>query len=331
MMQAFSVFSGGVAAATALLAQGGSFWLPPARSDFAPGVDDLFYLILGVSAFFFALIVTLMVWFVIRYRVRPEGIAQPSPNHNTPLEVLWTVIPVLIVMVIFYQGFTIYLDMRVAPRNAYDIRVRAQKWKWLFQYANGATDENLHVPVDQPVRLTMSSQDVIHSLFIPDFRLKQDVVPGRYNTAWFRAVAPGTYNLLCAEYCGTGHSDMLAKVIVHPPGEFEAWLQQAGNFLKGKTPAQAGRLLYEMRGCKECHSLDGTAGKGPSFRGIYGETHRFTDGTSARVDDNYIRESILEPQAKIREGFQGIMPTFKGIVSDEEITAIIEFIKTLKK
>jgi cytochrome c oxidase subunit 2 len=327
MMQPLAFFG---VAPTLLAQEGGTFWLPPARSTIAPEVDNLFFLVLGVSVFFFALIVGLMVFFVLRYRQRATAVDRHAPTHNTALEITWTVIPVLIVIVIFYQGFTTYLDERTPPRNAYDIRVTGRQWKWNFQYPNGFVADELHVPVDETVRLTMASDDVIHSLFIPAFRVKMDVVPGRYTTTWFRAVAPGEYELLCAEFCGTGHSDMVTKVVVHKTGEFEPWLKQAGDFIKSLPPAQAGRKVYELRGCKQCHSVDGSVVTGPSFKGLYGETARFTDGTSAVVDDNFIREKILDPQAKIREGFPGVMPRIKGITS-QEITVLIEFIKSLKK
>lgn len=316
-----------------LLAQsGGSFWLPPPGSTTAPVVDNIFYLILSIATFFFLLIVVLMTVFVILYR-RREGVAPGvAPSHNTPLEVAWTVVPVGIVAMLFYLGFNGYMDMRTMPREGYEIRVIGQKWKWLFQYPNGHVDENLHVPVAEPVRLTMTSEDVIHSLFIPAFRVKMDVVPGRYTQTWFQALEPGAYDLYCSEYCGTGHSDMLAKVIVHKPGEFKKWLAEAGDFMKNKTPAQAGEELYRRRGCAQCHSTDGTAraNGGPSFKGIYGKRVDFEDGTSATADDNYLRESILDPQAKIVAGYRPIMPTYKGLVNDREITAIIEFIKSLK-
>jgi cytochrome c oxidase subunit 2 len=172
--------------------------------------------------------------------------------------------------------------------------------------------------------------DVIHSLFIPAFRLKQDLVPGRYTTTWFRATEPGEYDLECAEYCGTSHSDMLAKVIVHRPGEFETWLQEAEKQLKNLPPAELGRELYLRRGCAVCHSTDGTPKVGPSFKGIYGETHEFQNAPPAKVDDNYIRESILTPSAKIRKGYPDQMTVYQGQLSDDQITAIIEFIKSLK-
>jgi len=315
-----------------LAQSGGSFWLPSPSSTMASAVDNVFYFILWVSAFFFALIVVLMVAFVILYHRRPGVEPGASPSHNTLLEVAWTVVPLGIVIVIFYLGFVGYLDLRTAPREAYEIQVIGQKWKWIFKYPNGHVDENLHVPVNEPVRLVMTSEDVIHSLFIPAFRVKMDLVPGRYTRTWFNAVEPGEHDLYCAEYCGTGHSDMLAKVVVHPPGEFQKWLAGAADFMKGKTPVQAGEEMYRRRGCGQCHSTDGTArpGGGPSFKGIYGHTAKLADGSSVEVEENYLRESILEPQAKVVAGYPAIMPTYKGLLTDQQITAIIEFIKSLK-
>lgn len=313
----------------ALLAQGG-YWLPPPDSTTADAVDTVFYLIMAVSAFFFVLIVALMVLFVFLYRRRPGVEAPGTASHSNALEITWTLIPTIIVIVIFYLGFTGYMDMKTSPREAYDIRVIAQKWSWTFVYPNGFVSPELHVPMERPVRLTMQSEDVIHSLFIPAFRVKMDVVPGRYTQTWFHSVRPGTYDLYCAEYCGTGHSDMLSHVVVHPPGEFDVWLAEQANLLKRMSPAEAGAELVRRNGCLACHTTDGSAKVGPSFKGIYGETHQFTDGSSAPVDDNYIRESILEPMAKIRQGYQPVMPTFKGRLKDDEISAIIEYLKTLK-
>lgn len=310
----------------------GGYWLPPPESTTADAVDSIFYLILWISTFFFLLIVALMIAFVFLFRRRPGVEAPSSISHNNWLELTWTSIPVVIVVVIFYLGFTGYMDMRNPPREAYEIQVIAQKWKWLFTYPNGNVSEELHVPVEHPVRLVMRSEDVIHSLFIPAFRVKMDVVPGRYTQTWFDARQPGSYDLLCSEYCGTGHSDMLTKVVVHKPGEFDVWLTEASNLLKRMSPVEAGAELMRRNGCFVCHSTDGsTANKqGPSLKGIFGETHNFTDGTSTKVDENYIRQSVLEPMAKIRQGYQGIMPTFKGRLKDEEISAIIAYIKSLK-
>ncbi len=314
-----------------LLAQeAGSFWLPPRASTTASIVDQAFYLLLVISTFFFTLIVVLMSVFVVLYRRQPGAEPGRAPSHNPLLEMVWTGIPVAIVAVIFYVGFVGYMELRSAPREAYEIRVKGQKWQWFFTYPNGHVDSDLHVPVDQAVRLTLTSEDVIHSLFIPAFRVKMDLVPGRYTTAWFTATQVGEFDLYCAEYCGTGHSDMLAKVVVHPPGEFEQWLATASDFLKTMSPAEAGELIFRRRGCGQCHSTDGTAKIGPTLKGLYGEQVRLADGSTAEAEDNYIRESILEPNAKIAAGYQPVMPTYKGLLKDEEITALIEYIKSLK-
>lgn len=310
---------------------GGSFWMPPEISTSAAGVDWIFYFIFWISLFFFLLIVGLMTYFVVRYR-RPKG-SQPegAPSHNMVLEVTWSVIPLILVIFIFYLGFKGFMDLFTAPQNAYEVLVTGQKWKWLFQYPNGYVDENLHVPVDVPVRLVMSSEDVIHSLYIPAFRVKRDVVPGRYTKAWFQATQAGDYQIFCAEYCGKSHSDMLAKVVVEKPGDFEKWLEKAANFLDTMPPAEAGARLYKTRGCAQCHSIDGTSGIGPTFKGVFGETVVMLGGAKVAVDENYLRESINEPQARVVAGYQPVMPTFKGRLKDKEITAIIEYIKSLER
>lgn len=305
----------------------GSFWMPPQVSTVAQNVDWLFNFILAISVFFFALIVVVMVVFVLKYRRREGEGAQPSASHNLPLELTWTGIPVAIVIVIFFFGFKGYLDMATPPANAYEIMVEGQKWNWSFTYPNGYVDANLHVPVDRPIQLVMSSADVIHSLYVPVFRIKQDVVPGRYSKVWFEATEPGEYDLFCAEYCGTSHSDMLAHVVVHPPGEFEAWLEQASNFLETMSPVDAGRKLFQVRGCMQCHSMDGSAKTGPTLLGVFGRTENLVDGGTVTVDENYIRESILEPNARVVAGFEPVMPTYQGRLKDAEILAIIEYLK----
>lgn len=309
----------------------GVFWLPPPDSTTAPVADYLFNFLLGVSAFFFLLIVSLMTLFVIRYRRRP-GHDQPgdAPSHNLLLELFWTAIPVGIVAYVFVVGFQGYLEMRTPPPNCYEIRVTAQKWTWFFKYPNGYVDDNLHVPVDRPVRLVLSSRDVIHSLFIPAFRVKMDAVPGRYTSTWFQALRPGQYDLVCAEYCGDEHSSMLAKVIVHRPGEFESWLEESANVMKNKSPVEAGEYYFNRLGCTQCHSVDGTRRVGPSMQGIWGETVQFTDGSSTVVDENYIRESILDPSARVVAGYPDQMSPYQGIVTDEQIDVIIEYIKSLE-
>ena len=304
-------------------------WMPPRVSTVAHHVDWLFNFILAISVFFFLLIVVLMVVFVIRYRRREGRQAEASPSHNMALELTWTVIPLVLVVVIFFFGFRGFLDMTTAPANAYEILVDGQKWNWSFTYPNGYVDSNLHVPVQRPVRLVMTSADVIHSLYVPAFRIKSDVVPGRYSKAWFEATEPGQYELFCAEYCGTSHSDMIAQVIVHPPGEFERWLEQASDFLETMTPVEAGLKLFQIRGCQQCHSVDGIAKTGPSLLGVFGRTRALAEGGSVVADENYIRESILEPAAKVVAGFEPVMPTYQGRIKDEEITAIVEYLKSL--
>lgn len=318
------------AAAQVLAQTDGSFWMPPSASSTSGEVDYLFYLIFYISLFFFVLIVALMVLFIVRYRYRPGVPAAKTSTHSTALELTWSGIPLALVVIIFFIGFRGYMRMQVPEANAYDVHVFAQKWKWLFQYPNGHMDEDLHVPVNTPVKLTMESADVIHSFYVPAFRLKRDVVPGRYSQTWFRATQPGTYTLYCAEYCGKGHSDMLAHVIVHPPGEFEAWQKDAADLFKRLTPVQVGERLVKLR-CSSCHTVDGRAGTGPSFKNIFGEPQKLRDGSTVTVDENYIRESILSPGAKIVAGYENLMPTFKGMLSDRELSAIIDYIRSLRE
>jgi cytochrome c oxidase subunit II len=312
-----------------LLAETGGFWLPESAAT-NPLTDRVFNLVLVICSLLFLLVVGLMTFFVVRYHRRPGVLPQTAPSHNALLEATWTAVPVMIVAVIFYQGFVAYLTMATAPPGCYDLRVSARQWAWQFIYPNGHVDENLHVPAGEPVRLTMTSEDVIHGLWIPALRVKQDVVPGRYSTIWFQADKPGTYNVLCTQYCGDEHSNMLATLVVQTREEYDAWLKNAANYLKTLPPVEAGNLLYQRRGCSQCHSVDGSAGTGPSFKGIYGKNVKMSDGRSVAADDNYLRESILDPQAKVVAGYQPVMSTYRGLVSDDEITALIEFIKSLK-
>lgn len=308
----------------------GTFWFPSSSSNFAGEVDGLFHLILWISIVSFVGIVAAMTWFVWRYRRQPGVAPQHSAHHNTTLEVTWSVIPGLILIVIFYEGFTGYLDLRTPPPDGYEIQVIAKKWSWSFRYPNGHIDSELHLPLDTPVKFRLQSDDVIHSFFVPAFRVKMDCVPGRYTNCWVTPTQTGEYVLYCAEYCGTRHSDMLAKVVVHESGEFETWLAKASDFLNRMTPEAAGKLLVQRRGCVQCHSDDGSAKQGPTFKGTYGTTQSMVSGESVAIDDNYIRESILNPMAKVRGGYRPIMPTFQGQLKDPEIDAIIAYIKSLK-
>ncbi len=313
-----------------LVQRDATLMLPRQASKAAPGVDWLFYFIFYLSLFFFLAIVIVMVIFALRYRQRREG-EKPtaSPAHSLALELTWTIIPTLLVLVIFGVGFRHYLAMTVAPRNALEIYVIGQKWNWLFRYPDGTLSSELHAPVNYPVRLIITSEDVIHSVFIPAFRLKKDAVPGRYNKAWFEATEPGEFALYCTEYCGTSHSDMIARVVIHEPGGFEKWLEEASDIFRDRTLPEVGEYLFKTRGCAQCHSVDGSYGTGPSLKGVFGYTHTLTDGSSIEAEENYLRESILFPQAKVVSGYQPVMPTYKGKLKDSEITALVEYIKSL--
>ncbi len=309
----------------------GSFWLPPQASDTASTVDFVFYFITWVGIFFFFLIVTLMIVFIFVYRRREGHKEQATPNHSLWLELTWSGIPTIIVLIIFYFGFTAYMDNTVIPANAYEINAYGRKWNWFFQYPTGHMDSELHVPIDRPVKLVIISEDVTHSIFIPAFRVKMDAVPGRYTYAWFRATKEGTFPLYCAEYCGTGHSDMTTQVVVHQPGEFDKWLRDASDFLKELPPEEAGERLYNISGCKQCHTTDGTASTGPTFKEAWGKQVPLKSGGSVLFDENYARESILEPNAKIHAGFEAAMQTYQGKLTNQEIDAIIAFLKSLNK
>jgi len=313
---------------------GPGFWLPRQSSTTAPAVDYVFHAVTNISIFFFLLITAALLYFVWKYRARPGHEAQPSPSHNTPLEVTWTVIPVAIVLWIFWEGFTVFVDISTPPASSYEVQLTAQKWNWLFTYPTGYTDTDLHVPPGEPIRVVGTAVDVIHSFFVPEFRVKRDMVPGRYEEAWFRADTPGSYQIFCAEYCGKDHSAMKAMVVVHPSLEdYQKWLADASDFIAKLPPerlAEGGEKLYNQRGCKQCHSIDGSAGTGPTFKGLWGHDQPLEGGGVAHVDENYVRQSIVDPHSQIVAGFQPVMPSFQGRLKDREITALIEYIKTLR-
>ncbi len=309
-----------------------SFMMPERASTVAKAVDWQFDFIMWINVIFTVLIIVLAVVFVIRYRHRKGYEQKPyHGGHSTALELTWTFIPIVIVSVIFYYGFRGFLNMSSPPSDAYDIQVNAHMWQWSFSYPNGVVDDELHMPVNRPVRFILSSADVIHSLFIPVFRIKKDVVPGRYNIDWAQATKTGTFDIFCAEYCGTGHSHMITKAVVQTPQAFQAWLDEQGDWTKrpGFTPVDRGKELYVKRGCSQCHSIDGTTMIGPSWKDIYGHTTKFTDGTSRMVDEEYIHESIMDPGKEIVAGFSPVMPSFKGQLKDNDVQAITWYIKSL--
>ena len=325
-----------------LAATSGGFWMPQRASTVAPEVDGLFNFIMWVTIFFFFLILALTVVFVIKYRYR-EGAAPPEKTaaHSTALELTWTVIPTIIVLMIFYFGFRGYLHMEVAPPDAYEINVNGKTWNWEFTYPNQHVDSELHIPVKTPIRVVLSSQDVIHSLFIPQFRVKKDAVPGRYNRFWFEAtettpLGPDgkpdpnqAFDIYCAEYCGQSHSDMRAKVIVHTPEDYRRWLEDASNWQKSMTPLEAGKMFVNTRGCLTCHSVDGSRSTGPTWKDLFGRDEPMSDGTTVHVDENYIRESLYEPAAKVVAGYTVQMQSYKGSLKEEDVGAIIAYMKSI--
>lgn len=318
------------ALAAAPRSDGGSFWMPNAASTGAGDTDAMYYAVLGMSAFFFFLITALTIYFVVKYRHRPGHKAEPSPSHNDTLEITWTVIPCIIVVFLFLFGWRSYVSNVTPPQHALEVNVWATQWNWNFKYAEGINDDNLHVPVNTPIRLVMSTDNVLHSFFVPAFRIKQDIVPRRYTYAWFNATKPGAYRINCAEYCGRGHSEMNKVVVVHPPGSFERWIEAKKNAGTSMPLDQLGKSVYEKKGCMACHSIDGTPRVGPSLKGIWGEAVTLEGGAAITVDENYIRESLLDPAKSGRTGFARSMPSFAGQLSDREILGVIEYLKTLK-
>jgi cytochrome c oxidase subunit II len=305
------------------------FWFGEGASTMVDNVDWLFAAITIVSTIVFIGLLILWIWFAWKYRMRPGHAAEPSASHNDRLEITWTIIPCIIFGIIFYFGFTGFIDMRNAPDDAYEIHVTAAKWSWSFRYPNGLTSPELHVPVDRPVLLIQESRDVLHSLYIPAFRIKMDVVPGRYTYQWFEANKVGRYDLFCAEYCGTNHANMYAPVFVESAEDFETFL--ATDPTEGMTDVEAGEYLYSAKyGCSSCHSVDGSAkaGGGPTFQNSFGTERTMQDGSKVVMDENYIRESILQPAAKIHFGYEPRMPSFQGQINDEELRKLIEFIKS---
>ncbi len=302
--------------------------VPDSASTFSWKVDALYFYLSGVTLFFTLLISAVLIFFVIRYRRRsPYEIPRPVAGSHK-LETLWTVIPFLIAMTIFGWGARVYFEQYKPPANAIEVYVVGKQWMWKLQHATGQREINqLHVPVGRKIKLIMTSEDVIHDFFVPAFRTKADAVPGRYTTLWFEATTPGTYHLFCAEYCGMNHSGMVGSVIVMEPREFDNWL--SGN-IGTMTPAAAGQQLYQTLGCASCHGANGEGGRGPTLAGAFGKMTPLQSGDTIRVDEPYIRESILNPQAKLVAGFGPIMPTFQGQVSEDQLVQLIAYIKSLQ-
>ena len=301
---------------------------PEQASTMAPRVDQLYYFLLGVSVFFATLILILIVAFAIKYRRRSDD-EQPQPIvGNLGLEILWTVVPLSLTLVMFVWGARLYFITFYPPSDALEINVVAKQWMWKVQHAEGRSEiDELHIPTGRPVKLIMTSQDVIHDFFVPAFRVKNDVLPGRYTTLWFEATKPGAYRLFCSQYCGTQHSGMIGHIIALEPAEFQTWLSGGAVAV---SMATAGENLFRKLGCISCHAAN-DSGRGPSLAGLLGKAVRLQSGATVTADENYIRESILEPQAKIVAGYPSIMPTFKGLISEDGIMQIIAYLKSLKR
>lgn len=308
-----------------------NFTLPVEASTTAGDIDLLFWFISAVSLFFFVLITGMIAFFLLKYRRRSEDEITPHITHNFKLEVIWSVLPLFLVIGIFFWGFRGWIRANVAPGESIEIQVKAKKWQWEFEYPDGMRSLNsFHVPVGKPVHMVMQSEDVLHSFFVPNFRIKHDVLPQRYTEVWFEATKTGPHQIFCTEYCGKGHSDMLAKVVVDDDAAYQKWLVEGDEELKSMPLPELGKLIHEIRGCATCHSLDGSAGQGPSWKGIWGKEEVMNDGSKILVDENYVRTSVLDPHKNIVKGYDAIMPTYQGLLRPREIDGVIAYIKTLK-
>ncbi len=304
--------------------QNAPLW-PTQASAISQRVDSLYIFLISVTAVVTLLVFALMFAFIVKYHHKKHPVAEQIEG-STSLELTWSIIPLGLFMIFFAWGASIYMAEAQPPRDALQVYVVAKQWMWKLQHENGVSEINqLHVPVTRPVRLTMISQDVIHSFFVPDFRIKADVLPDRYSTIWFKAIKPGRYHLFCSQYCGTWHSGMTGEVVVMQPADYEAWLMGGG--AQG-TIAETGQRLFQQFGCASCHRFD-TQGRGPNLQGVYGRPVLLDDGRTVVADDNYVRESILQPGAKVVAGFKNIMPSFQGIVTEEQLLALVAYVKSL--
>ena len=348
------LFSGLFGAASTAVAESSTF-MPPAATQVAGEVDSIYGFLLVISLVSFILIVGGLFWFIYKYQRRSANDKTAYITHDHTLEFVWSFVPFVIFMFVFFWGWKVYHEMRHVPDNALEVQVMAKRWDWRFTYKSGKavtsgldergqkTPATLVVPAGRPVKLIMGSEKinsastddkdrpVLHSFFIPSARIKQDVVPGRYTMLWFNFDKPGDYWVFCADFCGAGHSSMKAMIKAVPEAEFDKWLSAEGGGTL--SLADRGKQLYAANACIGCHSADGSKSVGPSFKGIWGHDQAIEGGPTVKVDENYIRESILNPNAKIAAGYKasaGVMPVFAGTLSEDDINALIEFIKTLK-
>lgn len=300
-------------------------FFPERASTIASRVDALYFFLVAIAVFFSLLIAGLIVFFAVKYHRRSPDSVGANIHGGLWLEITWTVIPLMITMVIFVWGASVFFAMSSPPDETFNIYVVSKQWMWTFQHLDGHREINeLHVPVGRPVKLIMTSEDVIHDLFVPAFRVKADVLPGRYTQIWFQPTTPGRYHLFCAEYCGTRHSGMTGQVVVMEPSEYQAWL--TGGAPEGSL-ASAGEKLFADLACHTCHRPDAQS-RGPVLDGLFGKTVTLQSGEMETVDEDYIRESILNPAAKIPAGYQPIMPAFQGLVTEEQVLQLVEYVKS---
>ncbi|MCE2504023.1 MAG: cytochrome c oxidase subunit II [Chlorobi bacterium] len=310
-------------------------FLPEQASTFAGEVDAFYFALVGVTAFF-TIAIYAMIWvFSVRYRRGKKANRSNPPTHNNFLEAVWIVIPLGIALAIFGWSAKIFFDLRTPPQDVMEVHAIGKQWMWKFVNEDGKYEVNeLHVPAGRAVQVKMISQDVLHDLYFPAFRTKQDVLPGRYTTLWFEATKPGTYHMFCAEYCGLLHSGMIGKIHVLKPEDYDTWLADVGRSATASGGGSGnaivdGAQLFEEKVCHTCHKTN-QAAIAPSLIGLYGSEETLADGSTVVIDDAYIRESIIDPQAKIVAGYQANMPTYKGQVSEEQIVQLIAYIKSLK-
>jgi cytochrome c oxidase subunit II len=299
---------------------------PEAASTIASKIDDFYIYLTAVSAVFVIVIFFTVIYFAIKYHRKSED-ERPRPVHgNLPLEIAWSVIPLIISMTMFAWGAVLYFHAAKAPQNAMEIFVVGKQWMWKIQHIEGKREINeLHVPIGQPVKLTMTSEDVIHSFFIPAFRVKMDVVPGRYTQLWFEPTKVGEYHLFCAEYCGTYHSGMIGRVVVMELAAYEAWLSGNTGASTGESMVTKGEKLFGQFNCASCHG----DGRGPVLQGVYNKSVELNNGRNIKADEAYLRESILNPTAKIVAGYEPIMPTYAGQINEEQVMQLTAYLKSI--
>lgn len=308
--------------------QAGIPLLPDRASSVAGRVDLLFFFLVGITLFFSALIFLLVFTFAVRFRRRSEA-ERPQPIYGSlGLELFWSVVPLALTMVMFFWGARLFYEMRRMPGDATQLFVVGKQWMWKIQHPEGQREINtLHVPVGRPVKLLMTSEDVIHSFYVPAFRIKMDVLPGRYTELWFTPTKTGEFHLFCAEYCGTKHSGMIGRVVVMEPAAYESWL--AGS-PRGETLEEAGARLFRQFNCHTCHE-QGPTSRGPSLHEILGREVKLRSGEAIVVDEGYLRESILQPAAKLVAGYEPVMPTYQGQLGEEQVIQLLAYLKSLTR